>query len=156
MDKEIVSIIDVGTSSIKMSIYQIMNNKYSILEELRHPIRLGKDSFYDGMIDRSTIDESIVILKKFKKLCKEYNVSKIRIIATTAVREASNVDIFLDNIRIMTDLDTEIITPNKETEYIHNSLLNTVELKEYNKNKYRSIVKIGTGTVEVAIYKSSS
>ena len=98
MKKENIAAIDIGSSSIRMTICEVTKNEYDVLEKLRRPVRLGKDCFYNGKISRQIINECVLILKKYKKLCEEYKVTKIYAAATTAVREAGNVDVFLDNI----------------------------------------------------------
>lgn len=150
MNNKLVSIIDVGSSSIKMTIYEIKKNEYNILEELRHPVRIGKDSFYNGKITRNTINESIHILKKFKKLCSEYNVQEIKAFASTAIRESTNNDVFLDNIFTSTGLDVQILTLSKESEYIYNAFYD-IPINLGKNEKYWAIIKIGTADVEIII-----
>ncbi len=150
MDNENVAVIDIGSSSIRMTIYEIKENSYLIQEELRNPIRLGKDTFYNGKINRNTIDESILILKNYKRLCNEYNVKRIKAVATTAVREAINVDIFLDNIRIFTDLEIEILPISKEIEFIYTAISEIGE-KQNSISEYWGIIKIGAGSIDIMI-----
>jgi exopolyphosphatase/guanosine-5'-triphosphate,3'-diphosphate pyrophosphatase len=150
LDKENIAVIDIGSGSIKMSIYEIKKNGFDILEELRQPIRLGKDTFEKGSINRNTIDECVHILKKFKKLCKEYKVNKISAVATTAVREAINIDIFLDNIWTNTNIEIEILPPSKEMEYTYSALIDYIDLNDF-KDQYWCILKIGTGNVELTV-----
>ena len=118
-----VSAVDIGSSSIRMTIYEIKNDNFTIIEELRQPVKLGKDCFYNGKISRNTINACVNILNNYKKKSNEYKVSLYRTVATTAVREAANVDIFLDNIRTLTNTEIEILSPFKETEYINFALI---------------------------------
>jgi len=148
-----VAAIDIGSSAIRMTIAEIINDKVNILEELRQPVRLGKDSFHKGKILRPTINEAILVLKKYKKLCEEYNVSLIKTVATTAVREATNVDIFIDNIKTFTDIDVEILSTTKETLFIHRALIKQLEENnEIKEKEYQAIIEVGAGTVEVTIF----
>jgi len=123
LNKKVLSVIDIGSSAIRMSIVEVIDGKISILEELRQQVRLGKDTFNKGKILRPTINQCILILKNYKNLCDEYKVEEIYVVATTAVREASNVDIFIDNIFSNTGLAVEIISTTKETEYIYNAIV---------------------------------
>lgn len=146
-----VAAIDIGSSSIRMSIAEINEKKeIEILEDLRQPIRLGKDSFYKGKIFRNTIDECIQILIKYKQLCEEYGVEEIKAVATTAVRESSNADIFIDNIATYTGLQVEIISANRETEYVHRTLIK--KLSDFEYTNYRCIAEVGAGSVEITVF----
>lgn len=146
-----VAAIDIGSRSIRMTIAQINGSDLEILDELQQAVRLGKDSFYKGKISRTTIDEAIAILNRFKKICTEYRVTRIRAVTTTAVREASNVDIFVDNIRTFTGLELEILTPSKESEYIYRTLSRGFKEKECS-NEQNAIIEVGSGSVEVTVF----
>lgn len=146
-----VAAIDIGSRSIRMTIAQISGGELEVLDELQQAVRLGKDSFYKGKISRTTIDESITILNRFKKICTEYRVTKIRAVTTTAVREASNVDIFVDNIRTFTGIELEILTPSKESEYIYRTLSRGLKEKS-SANEQNAIIEVGSGSVELTIF----
>lgn len=146
-----VAAVDIGSRSIRMTIAQIGSGEVEILEELQQSVRLGKDSFYKGKINRTTIDECVTILNRFKKICSEYKVTKIRAVTTTAVREAANVDIFVDNIRTFTGIELEVLTPSKESEYIYRTLSRTLK-EEKNSDALNAIVEVGSGSVEVTVF----
>jgi exopolyphosphatase/guanosine-5'-triphosphate,3'-diphosphate pyrophosphatase len=86
------------------------------LEFLHQAVSLGKDTFSKGNITRSSIEECVKVLKSFRKVLEEYQINdekRIRAVATTAVREASNIDAFIDRIAIATGITIE---PIDETE----------------------------------------
>ncbi|MCG8571552.1 MAG: hypothetical protein MJB14_15560, partial [Spirochaetes bacterium] len=149
-----IAAIDIGSSSIRMTIAEKVNKKVNILDQLEQSVRLGKDSFYKGRLYRNTIDECVRILGNYKKLCDEYLVQKIRAVATTAVRESANVDIFIDNVRTKTNINIEILSPVKEIEYIYRAL-NKKMTKKNHKGEYYGIVEIGAGSVEITIFNHS-
>ncbi|HBD93347.1 MAG: hypothetical protein A2015_10475 [Spirochaetes bacterium GWF1_31_7] len=153
MKKKIVAAIDIGSSSIRMIISEIIDGEVEVIDSVRHTVRLGKDSFYKGKIFRTTIDECIEILSRYKRLCDEYGVKEIKAVATTAVREATNSDIFLDNIFTYTGINVEIISAYKETEYIHKVL--SKRLKDTSTDNYKCIAEVGTGSVEITIFDNN-
>ncbi len=108
-----LAVIDIGTTSIRMAIAQVnKEGLIQLLETLQQSLSLGKDTFTKGYIHKTSIEECVNALKSFKKVLKEYqiiNESQIRIVATTAVREASNKDTFLDRIYIATGMNVEVI-----------------------------------------------
>ena len=155
MNKNRIAAIDIGSSSIRMSIAETIDGKINILEELRHPVKLGYDTFNKGKIARNTLNDAVLILKNFKKICTELNINKIKAVATTAVREASNSDIFVDNVRSYADIDVEVLSSIKETEYIFKSL---TYHQNQSGNRQKSgetdaIVEIGAGTIELTVFK---
>lgn len=152
MNKRVLSVIEIGSRAIRMSIVEVIDGKISILEELRQQVRLGKDVFNKGKILRSTINQCILILKNYKNLCDEYKAEEIYAVAATAVRDASNVDIFIDNIFSNAGLVIEIISTTKGTEYVYNAINSNLLNKFKRNDEYQAIVEIGSGTVEISIF----
>lgn len=153
MNKFKIAAIDIGSSSIRMTIAEVIDKKINILEDLRQHVRLGKDTFYKGRISRSTINETIMILKKYKKLCDEYSVSKIKIVATTAVRESLNVDIFIDNIKTYLDMDIKILSSTNECELIYKPLVKSIDQNEsLNEDEFYGVIEVGAGNVEIMLF----
>ena len=44
-----------------------------------------------------------------------YGVTRVRAVATSAVREASNAETFLDRVRVRTGIDVEVIDGSEES-----------------------------------------
>lgn len=107
------AVIDIGTTSVRMIIAQAdMAGGIRTLEFLHQAVSLGKDTFTKGNIARVSIENCVGALKSFRKLLEEYQImddDRIRAVATTAVREAANVDAFIDRISIGTGINVEPI-----------------------------------------------
>ena len=105
------AVIDVGTSSIRMAVAQIdATGNVQILETLSQGVSLGKDTFTAGEIMRPTIEECVSVLQSYRDKLAEYQITDprdIRVIATSAVREASNRLAFLDRVYVGTDFHVE-------------------------------------------------
>jgi exopolyphosphatase/guanosine-5'-triphosphate,3'-diphosphate pyrophosphatase len=103
-----VAVIDVGTSSIRMAIAEIDDiGGVRTLEKLQQPVSLGKDTFTLGHIRKSTIEECARVLKSYRRVLAEFQITRpdqIRVVATSAVREATNRLAFIDRIFIATGL----------------------------------------------------
>jgi exopolyphosphatase/guanosine-5'-triphosphate,3'-diphosphate pyrophosphatase len=105
------AVIDIGSAAIRISIAQI-DGKGSIklLESLKRPVHLGKDTFTRGAIARNTVEECVEILHGFRQVLREYGISdpaQVRAVATSAVREALNRQAVLDRIYSATGIRVE-------------------------------------------------
>ena len=83
-----------------------------LLETVSQSVNLGKDTFTTGSIRKSTIEECVHALRSCRRLLEEYGISQpeqMRVVATSAVREAANRLAFLDRIYIATGLQVEPI-----------------------------------------------
>lgn len=106
-----IAVIDVGTSSVRMAIAEILDdNSLHPLESLSQGLSLGKDTFARGSISRASTEEAVQVLRTFRSKLEEYGVdvpNGVRVVATSAVREAANRLAFLDRIFIATGLPIE-------------------------------------------------
>ena len=103
-----VAVIDIGTSSIRMAIAELgQQGHIRILDQLQQAVNLGSDCFTRGGIQRPTIEQCVKVLNDYLHILDEYgihNPADVRVVATSAVREADNRMAFLDRIYIATGL----------------------------------------------------
>lgn len=108
-----VAVIDIGTTSIRMAIGEISEDGgVRTLESLSQAVSLGMDTFAQRRICKSTIENCVRVLKSYHKILEEYDITepeRIRVVATSAVREATNRLAFIDRIYIATNLQVEPI-----------------------------------------------
>jgi exopolyphosphatase/guanosine-5'-triphosphate,3'-diphosphate pyrophosphatase len=86
-----------------------------ILERMRRGVRLGHDTFLSGRLSQKTMSAAIQILRDYKQVLETYGVKMVRAVATSAVREATNADAFLDRISMAVDMDVDVIEPTEES-----------------------------------------
>lgn len=103
-----VAVIDVGTSSIRLAIAEILTDgRIRNLENLSQGVSLGKDTFTRGEIEKGTIEECVRVLRAYRQKLDEYRISSpenLRVVATSAVREAANRLAFIDRLYVATRL----------------------------------------------------
>lgn len=108
-----LAVIDIGSTAVRMTIAQIdRKGKIHELETLQQTTALGKDTFTKGAIQRTSIEECVKTLKKFHRILEEHQIvgeDRVRIVATTAVREASNRDAFVDRVYIANGMKVEVL-----------------------------------------------
>lgn len=106
-----VAVIDVGTTSIRLQIADVGESGIHVLEVLSQSVSLGKDTFATGEIGRATMEECVNVLRDYRSKLDEYQIpfDNVRVVATSAVREATNRLAFIDRIFIATGLSVEPI-----------------------------------------------
>lgn len=106
-----VAVIDVGSTSIRMAIAEIgPGGRIRVLEKLSQAVNLGKDSFTQGEILKPTIEACVRALATYRRVLKEYQIDRpaqVRVVATSAVREAVNRLALLDRVYIATGFEIE-------------------------------------------------
>lgn len=145
-----VSVIDIGTTTIRMTIAEISpEGGAHTLESLSQPVNLGKDTFTTGSIRRSTIKDCVRILKNYGQILRQYRIDdedRIRVVATTAVSEAGNQATFLDRIRIGTGFQVEVIDDAELSRLTFLGILPLIDADPELKDADVLVVKIGGGS----------
>ncbi len=153
-----LAVIDIGTTAIRMTIAQkdeLMMIKP--LESLQHGLSLGRDTFSKGYLSRESIEECVRTLKIFMQKLREYQIidtQQIRIIATTAVREASNHQIFVDRIFIATGLIVEIVEDIDIARLTYLSAVSYLATHNFHRNPEVLIAEMSGGTTEILLLKN--
>ncbi len=105
--------IDIGATSIRMAVAQFeAEGGFKVLDTLQQSVSIGRDTFTSGCIRHETVEACVQVLRHFQSVLAEYGVrgrKSIRAVATSAVREASNRDEFVDRILIATGIQVEPI-----------------------------------------------
>jgi exopolyphosphatase/guanosine-5'-triphosphate,3'-diphosphate pyrophosphatase len=148
-----IAAIDVGTNAMRLVVGRI-NQDHHIepLENIREPVRLGKDVFTVGSISEETTERAIDAFQKFKRLMEKYGVEHSKAVATSATREALNSDIFIDRIAQATGIELTVIGGDEEARLIHLAVADRVNLR----NKRALLIDIGGGSVEVTFVSDGS
>lgn len=111
-----VAVLDMGASAIRLVVAEAGPGRpVRIVEEASRGVLLGRDTFSRGALRAQTIDAAIAALEGFRDVMKGYGVEQVRAVATSAVREARNGDMFLDRIRGRTGIEFEIINEAEES-----------------------------------------
>lgn len=88
--------IDIGSNSIRLIIAEVENNKIkNIIYQEKATTRLATNINKTGILAEEPFKKSIDVLAGFKKALDKYNVTKIKTVATSAVREARNGEDFI-------------------------------------------------------------
>ena len=111
-----IAAIDVGANSIRMVIAEAQpDGRIEVLERLQRAVRLGQDTFRRGRLGAASMRAAVAVLRDYQQLLRLYRVERVRAVATTAAREASNADTFLDRIFMATGLNVEVIGASEES-----------------------------------------
>ncbi len=143
-----IAAIDVGSNAMRMVIGCVdYDGKLQTIENLRLPVRLGRDVFSGGVIGEETAQLAVDAFIRFRKVADDHKVEKIRAVATSAMREAANSDLLCDRILHGTGIKIDIINGDEEARLIHLAVAKSINLK----SKRVMLIDIGGGSVEVTL-----
>ena len=148
-----IAAIDIGSNAVRMLIcYIIPSGKKYIFQKnsyLRLPIRLGEDSFKDGIISKSKIHKLSNAILSFKYIMNVHDVEYYQIYATSALRESKNSKEVILEIKKTTGLKINLISGLKEAKIISKG--NSLEKLQYNRSFL--YVDVGGGSTEYSILR---
>ncbi len=112
------AIIDIGSSSIKLSVAKFEDNqKYAIIFHKKFSeVKLAKGVDSSGMLMPEIIEKSLGVVNRCLEYLNSYPVDKVKIISTSAIRKASNRDVFIEKVQKMTGVGLEVISEKREAE----------------------------------------
>ena len=152
------AVIDIGTSSIRMAIAEIdSTGGVRTLETLSQAVNLGKDTFTKGSIEKATIEKCVEILKSYRQRLREYQISRddqIRVVATSAVREATNRLAFIDRVYIATGIQVEPIDEAEVNRITYLGVAPFLNAERSLANAHTIVVEVGGGSTEVLIVRN--
>jgi exopolyphosphatase / guanosine-5'-triphosphate,3'-diphosphate pyrophosphatase len=155
-----VAVIDIGATSLRMAIAEINpHGQVHLLESLSQAVSLGKDSFIKGRLDKATIEDCVRVLKIYREKLREYRITRrdqIRLVATSAVREAANQLAFLDRVFIATGFEIEPFDEAELHRVTYRSVAPFLELSPVAPETTQIICEVGGGSTEVLAMRNSN
>jgi len=152
-----VAVIDVGAYSTRLRIIQYNpEGAVEILEDALQPLPLGNDVFNSGYISAANIFSSEEIFRDFGNLMQDYGVVRYKAMATSAVREALNKDIFIDRIEQSSNLRLSILEGSGEARLLYLAIKQALNGR-FGFNTGDSIIyTIGTGSSQISLVEEGN
>lgn len=122
-------------------------HRLKTLHEDREVTRLGESVFQTGSISPEAMAATIRALKRFYKAVQLHAADKVRVVATSAMRDARNADAFTEWVKSATGWNVEVISGLEEGRLIH---LGVVSHEPGAKGKCL-LIDLGGGSCEVTI-----
>ena len=102
--------IDCGTNSTRM----LIANKSETLDRQMKITRLGQGLDQSGELSNQAMSRVIDVLKDFRRSLDEHEVSEVRMVATSAARDASNSEDFFNKVESTLGVRPELLTGEEE------------------------------------------
>jgi len=139
--------IDIGSNSCRLKIASVAQHHLKTLHEDREVTRLGESVFQTGEISPDAMANTIKALRRFHKAVQLQVVDKVRVVATSAMRDARNAAAFTEWVRSATGWKVEVISGLEEGRLIH---LGVVSHEPGAKGRCL-LIDLGGGSCEVTL-----
>lgn len=155
MSRKMIAAIDVGSHALRMKVGEINKaGDFRELESYRKIVALGHDTFTKGKVTFESVDKVCDMLKLFKASFDDYGVEIYQAMATSAIREASNRDYIIDQIKLKTGLDIRVISNAQEQYLTHKATKYRLDNYDELTKEGAVIVVVGAGSIQITTYKN--
>jgi exopolyphosphatase/guanosine-5'-triphosphate,3'-diphosphate pyrophosphatase len=144
--------VDVGSNALRFLAAQFNTlEEFKVLEQQRAPVRLAHDVFLSGRLTDGAMTAAASALASFAARIRELEIQVYRAVATSAVRESSNADLFIQQVREEAGLQLEVISGSEEARLVHAAVRRALPLA----GREWIVVDVGGGSVEVLLVDDS-
>lgn len=147
---ETLAAIDLGSNALRAVIARKNKNVLEIIKNFRAPLRLGEDVFSSGMISSEKLNKTEEAFITLFHFFTEFNVTNIRAMATSAMRDARNGKDLSRRIEKYTGIQIETISGEKEAHLIFHAVKSQLNLEK----KTALLMDIGGGSTELILVKN--
>lgn len=132
---------------------RLPDGRIEVLERLRQAARLGHDTFRVGRLTGRSMRSAVAILRDYRKVIDSYQVDHVRVVATSAVREASNGDNFVERVSMAAGFDVSVISVPEESR-LTVSAVRKVAGETLSNRKKVLVAEVGGGSTIINVLKS--
>lgn len=142
------AVIDLGTNTFNLLIVEGSENKhYNILFNTKEGVKLGEGGINQKIISQPAFARGISAIDRYIQIIKDLKVDVVRAYATSAIRDSSNGQEFMDTLKQRFDLDVTKITGDTEAEMIYLGVKQTLPFTD----KLFLILDLGGGSNEFIV-----
>ena len=139
--------IDIGSNSCRLKIAKVVAHQLKTLAEDREVTRIGASVFESGLVSPEAMALTLRALKRFQRAVQAHGVDQIRVVATSAMRDARNGAAFQAWVKAETGWTMEIISGLEEGRLIHLGVTGT----EPGAGGKVLLIDLGGGSCEITL-----
>ena len=109
-----VAAIDCGTNSIRLLIADVSGDRLTDVARRLELVRLGEGVDRTGRLAPEAIERTRLALLGYAAEIAELGIERVRMVATSASRDASNADDFRGMVRAVLGVEPEVISGDEE------------------------------------------
>jgi exopolyphosphatase/guanosine-5'-triphosphate,3'-diphosphate pyrophosphatase len=92
--------VDIGSNSVRLKIARLRRGHLRAIHEDREVTRLGEGVFRSGFLTPESMAETVKVLRRFHRATQQIVTETVRVVATSALRDARNSQAFRRKLRV--------------------------------------------------------
>jgi exopolyphosphatase / guanosine-5'-triphosphate,3'-diphosphate pyrophosphatase len=122
------AVIDIGTNSVKLLVAEVLGRDVKPVLEQSRQTRLGESFYETHLLQPEAVQQSALAVAAFALKARECKAEPIRVIATSAARDARNPELLISAVRAASGLEIEIISGQQEAQWAFQGVTTDSEL----------------------------
>lgn len=139
-----LAVIDLGSNSLRMGIYEKKDGKITEIRRERHQVRLAEGLGADNMLQKEPMERTIKVFEKYRSILIEENINDFKAIATESLRRAKNASEFIKCVNIFTGISIDVLDGEEEAKYGAEAAKTSMNTDNF------YVIDIGGGSVEIS------
>jgi len=141
------AVIDIGTNSIKLLVGDVHAGLVRPVDERSEQTRLGAGFYETHVLQPVTISRTASAVARFVAMARDLDTTAIRVIATSAARDAKNPHDLTDAVRKACGQRVEIISGDQEAEWVYRGVTTDSQFHD----QPLLILDVGGGSTEFVL-----
>jgi len=147
--------IDIGSNAARLLITEVtngINNKpvFTKMNLIRVPLRLGFDVFENSVISARKTEMFMQTMIAYQHLMKAYQVDAVKACATSAMRDASNANDIIRQVKERTGINIEVISGDMEANLVYENHV----AENMDKDHSYMYIDVGGGSTELSFFSN--
>ena len=125
-----LAVIDLGSNSFRLVVFSHTDAWWKRTDEIYEPVRVGEHQEAGGPLQPQPMERALETIELFAHFCRATGIERVRPLATSAIREASNRKAFVRAAGKRSGLDVEILSRAEEARYGYLAAVNSSTLRD--------------------------
>jgi len=112
-----VAVLDIGSNSVRLVVYERLARSLTPLYNEKSACALGRGLAQSGKLAYENVDRALTAIQRFALVTRLMKAGEVHVLATSAVRDASNSQAFVDAVETTMNAKVEVLSGEAEAHY---------------------------------------
>ncbi|GLQ57687.1 Ppx/GppA phosphatase family protein [Devosia nitrariae] len=112
-----VAVLDIGSNSVRLVVYERHARSLTPLYNEKVACALGRGMAANGRLADENVARALTAIKRFALVARLMRTGQVHVLATSAVRDASNRDAFVEAVEAIMDVRVNVLSGEEEAHY---------------------------------------
>lgn len=112
-----VAVLDIGSNSVRLVVYERHARSLTPLYNEKSSCALGRGLAQSGRLAYENIDRALMAIQRFALVVKLMKAGTVHVLATSAVRDASNSQAFVDAVEATMNAPVRVLSGEQEAHF---------------------------------------